>query len=87
MDFNLYRDMSDNPQDTKNSPNHFKVLDAIARGLKNIDKISKATRLSRDEEILSSEVTAKADNKGMLRVLLPKKTRPQDIKSRSITVE
>ena len=42
--------MSDNPQNTaKNSPNHFIVLDAIARGLKNIDKISKATRLSREE--------------------------------------
>ena len=46
----IYRDMSDNPQNTaKNSPNHFIVLDAIARGLKNIDKISKATRLSREE--------------------------------------
>ena len=42
--------MSGNPQNTaKNSPNHFIVLDAIARGLKNIDKISKATRLSREE--------------------------------------
>lgn len=50
MDINLYIDMSDNPQNTaKNSPNHFIVLDAIARGLKNIDKISKATRLSREE--------------------------------------
>ena len=48
--YQLYRDMSDNPQNTaKNSPNHFIVLDAIARGLKNIDKISKATRLSREE--------------------------------------
>jgi hypothetical protein len=46
----IYRDMSDNPQNTaKNSPNHFIVLDAIARGLKDIDKISKATRLSREE--------------------------------------
>lgn len=50
MDINLYIDMSDNPQNTaKNSPNHFIVLDAIARGLKNIDKISKASRLSREE--------------------------------------
>jgi hypothetical protein len=50
MDINLNIDMSDNPQNTaKNSPNHFIVLDAIARGLKNIDKISKATRLSREE--------------------------------------
>ena len=50
MDINLYRDMNDNSQNTsKNGPNHFIVLDAIARGLKNIDKISKATRLSREE--------------------------------------
>ncbi len=42
--------MSYDPQNSaKNSPNHFIVLDAIARGLKNIDKISKATRLSREE--------------------------------------
>jgi HSP20 family protein len=40
------------------------------------------------EEILSSEVTAKSDNKGILRVKLPKKTPSrQDIKSRSIIVE
>jgi HSP20 family protein len=40
------------------------------------------------EEILSSEVTAKADNKGILRVKLPKKTPSmKDIKSRSILVE
>ncbi len=44
-------------------------------------------RIPMPEEILSSEVTAKVDNKGILRVQLPKKTRPQDIKSRSITVE
>ena len=44
-------------------------------------------RIPVPEEILSSEVTAKADNKGILRVQLPKKNRPQDIKSRSITVE
>ena len=44
-------------------------------------------RIPVPEEILSSEATAKADNKGILRVQLPKKTRPQDIKSRSITVE
>ena len=44
-------------------------------------------RIPVPEEILSSEVTAKADNKGILRVQLPKKTRPQDIKSRPITVE
>jgi HSP20 family protein len=44
-------------------------------------------RIPVPEEILSSGVTAKTDSKGMLRVELPKKTKPQDIKSRSITVE
>lgn len=44
-------------------------------------------RIPVPEEILSSEVTAKIDSKGILRVELPKKTKPQDIKSRSITVE
>jgi HSP20 family protein len=39
------------------------------------------------EEILSSQVTAKADSNGILRVELPKKIKPQDIKSRTITVE
>jgi hypothetical protein len=31
------------------SPNHFMVLDAIARGMKKIDSISKVTKLSKDE--------------------------------------
>ena len=44
-------------------------------------------RIPVPEEILSSEVTAKIDSKGILRVELPKKTKPQDIKTRSITVE
>ena len=44
-------------------------------------------RIPVPEEILSSEVTAKTDSKGILRVELPKKTKPQDIKSRSIIVE
>ena len=44
-------------------------------------------RIPVPEEILSSEVTAKADSKGILRLELPKKTKSQDIKSRSITVE
>ena len=39
------------------------------------------------EEILSSQVTAKAHSNGILRVELPKKIKPQDIKSRTITVE
>ena len=44
-------------------------------------------RIPVPEEILSSEVTAKADSKGILRLELPKKTKSQDIKSKSITVE
>ena len=44
-------------------------------------------RIPVPEEILSSEATAKADSKGILRLELPKKTKSQDIKSRSITVE
>jgi hypothetical protein len=34
---------------SNNNPSHFLVLDAIARGIKDIDKISKATRLPRQE--------------------------------------
>jgi hypothetical protein len=39
----------DSPNSANNSPNHFIVLDAIARGIKSIDKISKATRLPPEE--------------------------------------
>jgi predicted transcriptional regulator len=31
------------------SPNHFIVLDAISRGINNIDKISRVSKLSKDE--------------------------------------
>src|SRR5918996_3797161 len=42
--------MSYDPQNSaKNSPNHFIVLDATARGIKSVDKISKATRLPQEE--------------------------------------
>jgi HSP20 family protein len=41
------------------------------------------------EQILSSEVTAKMNNNGILRIDLPKKmpTKPKGVKGRSITVE
>ena len=39
----------DPPNTANNNPRHFIVLDAIARGIKNVDKISKATRLPREE--------------------------------------
>jgi uncharacterized membrane protein YgcG len=47
--------MNDKSSDTKvgsnnnNKPNHFIVLEAIARGIKEIDRLAKATRLPRDE--------------------------------------
>ena len=34
---------------TNNNPHHFIVLDAIARGIKSIDKIAKAARLPKEE--------------------------------------
>jgi len=39
----------DPPNSAKNSPNHFIVLDAIARGIKSVDKISRATKLPQEE--------------------------------------
>jgi hypothetical protein len=45
--------MSNGPSDStfgvNNNPRHFMVLDAITRGIKDINKISKATRLPRQE--------------------------------------
>jgi hypothetical protein len=37
------------PNATNDNPRHFIVLDAIARGIKSVDKIAKATRLPREE--------------------------------------
>lgn len=39
----------DHSNATNNNPHHFIVLDAIARGIKSIDKIAKATRLPKEE--------------------------------------
>lgn len=39
------------------SPNHFMVLDAIARGMKTIDKIAKVTRLAKPEvEMIANDL-------------------------------
>jgi hypothetical protein len=44
------RDMDyDSSNATSNSPRHFIVLDAIARGMKSVDKIAKAARLPIEE--------------------------------------
>jgi hypothetical protein len=40
--------MSSNPSFNE-SPNHFMVLDAIARGMKKLESISKVTKLSKDQ--------------------------------------
>jgi predicted transcriptional regulator len=54
------------------SPNHFMVLDAIARGIKNVDKIAKVTKLDRSEvEMVTNDLAAqrlviKAEKKGFL---------------------
>jgi hypothetical protein len=53
--------MTDNPSKTRfgNNPGHFIVLDAIARGIKGIDNIAKATRLSRDEvELIVNDLSS-----------------------------
>jgi len=41
------------------NPNHFMVLDAVARGMKKIDSISKVTKLSKDEvELIVNDLVA-----------------------------
>lgn len=41
------------------SPNHFMVLDAIARGIKTVDKIAKVTKLSKPEvELVTNDLIA-----------------------------
>jgi hypothetical protein len=41
------------------SPNHFMVLDAISRGIKKVDYISKVTKLSKDEiELIVNDLNA-----------------------------
>ena len=41
------------------SPSHFMVLDPLARGIKDLNKISKITKLARDEvELISNDLTS-----------------------------
>jgi hypothetical protein len=56
--------MSNDSSDTSsgreknNNPNHFMVLDAIARGIKEVDRIAEATRLPREEvEIVVNDLS------------------------------
>src|SRR5215210_9159280 len=52
------------------SPNHFMVLDAVSRGMKKIDGISKVTKLSKDEvelivnDLVAQKILIKNEKKG-----------------------
>jgi hypothetical protein len=52
-------DSSDTKFGPNNNPTHFIVLDAIGRGIKDIDRIAKTTRLSRDEvELIVNDLSS-----------------------------
>jgi hypothetical protein len=54
------------------SPNHFMVLDAIYRGIANVDKISRATKLHKEEvelivnDLLTQRLIVKTEKKGLI---------------------
>jgi len=57
---NMSNDSSDTSsgREKNNNPNHFMVLDAIARGIKEVDRIAEATRLLREEvEIVVNDLS------------------------------
>jgi hypothetical protein len=53
-------------------PNHFMVLDAISKGLSNVDKIARATKLDNDEvesnvsDLLTQRLIVKGEKKGFI---------------------
>ncbi len=52
-------DSSDTKFGKNNNPTHFIVLDAIGRGIKDIDRIAKTTRLPRDEvELIVNDLSS-----------------------------
>lgn len=52
-------DSSDTKFGPSNNPTHFIVLDAIGRGIKDIDRIAKTTRLPRDEvELIVNDLSS-----------------------------
>lgn len=52
-------DSSDTKYGPNNNPTHFIVLDAIGRGIKDIDRIAKTTRLPRDEvELIVNDLSS-----------------------------
>lgn len=54
------------------SPNHFMVLDAISKGLTNVDKIARATKLDNEEvesivnDLLTQRLIVKGERKGFI---------------------
>lgn len=54
------------------SPNHFMLLDAISKGLTNVDKIARATKLNNDEvesivsDLLTQRLILKIERKGFI---------------------
>jgi hypothetical protein len=54
------------------SPNHFIVLDAISRGISNVDKISKASKIDKMEvelianDLLTQRLVVKTETKGLI---------------------
>ena len=54
------------------SPKHFMVLDAISKGLANVDKIARATKLDNDEvesivsDLLTQRLIVKGERKGFI---------------------
>ena len=54
------------------SPNHFMLLDAISKGLTNVDKIARATKLNNDEvesivsDLLTQRLIVKVERKGFI---------------------
>jgi hypothetical protein len=62
------------PTDVKfnESPNHFMVLDAVSRGINNLDKITKVTKLKNDEvelvinDLLTQRLIVKIEKKGFI---------------------
>jgi hypothetical protein len=54
------------------SPNYFMVLDAVSRGINNLDKICKATKLQKDEvelvinDLLMQRLIVKIEKKGLI---------------------
>ena len=65
--------MSNSNYDLNESPNHFMVLDAITRGVGNLEKIAKVTKLSREEvesivnDLFTQRLIVKVEKKGFFK--------------------